>query len=382
MGIGLVLAAGASVGAWVFLEPPFNAFAQIQVATVPPWVLHPKIDTPEHRNEFMTYQKLQAAQIRGRRVLNAALVRPEIKSLEIVKQQPDPLLWLEDQIRTESKENDEVMTIAMTGMDPDACRSIVNGVREAYFEEVVKVERKGREDRLKELEKIVDEAEQALRKKKDQYNELADRMGSSDPGVLSIKQQNLMTTLIDKRRQMNMVQWEARKAEARLKALQEFQANLAQQPPMQPMTSEPMKEMEAATVSEAAITDAVNRDPQVKDFTAKLRGAEQHLARCKEHLYEGDPTLSKARKHLEEARAALDQRKKGGARGSHGSDQSANPASPGPGCPHAACSGASRHDQWPGHDPGAGQGRGCGSQPTAQGAGNRGGRPDQGIRGF
>ena len=32
-------------------------------------------------------------------VLNAALVRPEVKVLDLVKEQPDPLLWLEEQVR-------------------------------------------------------------------------------------------------------------------------------------------------------------------------------------------------------------------------------------------------------------------------------------------
>src|SRR6266581_1961722 len=77
--LGLLLAPAAAAGAWLLLSAKYTAFAQLHVASVAPWVLGKNIDTPEGRSEFTTFQKTQAARIKGRLVLSTALARDDVK---------------------------------------------------------------------------------------------------------------------------------------------------------------------------------------------------------------------------------------------------------------------------------------------------------------
>ncbi len=312
LGVGLVLAAVASVGAYVLLEPPYTAYAKVHVYTMPPWLLKKNpAGTPEHRNEFITFKGLQTAYMRGKPVLNRALTQPETKGLAILKEQPDPLLWLEEQIHVETQEISEIMTISMTTPDAESCKALVNAVREAYFDEVVKKDRKDRETRLTALKTITNKAETDLDSKRDQYNTLAKKPQTSDPTVISIQQLNLTAMLGAKRQQLATVDFDLQRADSRLKALQKLQtppAAGAAQP--EPMAQQPTTTPEATPqVNELALKDAMARDDRVKQLEKDLKNAKGYLERVQRFVPDGEPEVAKARRRFADARAALDERK-------------------------------------------------------------------------
>ena len=72
-------------------------------------------DTPEGRAEFLTYQRTQATQLRSRFVLNAALGRDEVKKLPVIRQQADPIAWLEEEVKVDYQEGSEFLTVSMSG---------------------------------------------------------------------------------------------------------------------------------------------------------------------------------------------------------------------------------------------------------------------------
>ena len=85
--LGILLAAGAAVGAWFLFPIRYTAYAQLRIAMTPPWLVVRNADTSEGRGEFLTYQRTQAAWIKNYFVLSAALQREDVKNLQMVREQ-------------------------------------------------------------------------------------------------------------------------------------------------------------------------------------------------------------------------------------------------------------------------------------------------------
>ncbi|HZT80587.1 MAG TPA: hypothetical protein VFA26_10205, partial [Gemmataceae bacterium] len=119
LGLGLLLAGGGAAAAWFLLAGSFTSFAVIRIASTPPWIVARNVDTPEGQREFLTYQRTQAMQIKSHLVLNAALKRDEVKRLAVVARQPDPIAWLEDELKVDFQEGSEFITVTMRGPEPD-----------------------------------------------------------------------------------------------------------------------------------------------------------------------------------------------------------------------------------------------------------------------
>src|SRR5208282_1616863 len=102
--LSLLLGSAAGVGAWFGLAAKFTAFAQLRIAAVTPYIVFHNANNPEGRNDFATYQRTQAAAVKNRYVLNAALKRDDVRPLSMVRQQAEPITWLEDELKVEMTE--------------------------------------------------------------------------------------------------------------------------------------------------------------------------------------------------------------------------------------------------------------------------------------
>src|SRR5262249_43361439 len=126
-----LLAAGLGAGlTWWLLPPPKqSARTLLSVNSNRPVVLFP---THEPTPEFATYQKTQVALIKSRLVLNAALRQPGAAELSVIRQQRDPVAWLESELQVDYTLGPEVLRIALTGDRPDELAVLVNAVTDAY----------------------------------------------------------------------------------------------------------------------------------------------------------------------------------------------------------------------------------------------------------
>src|SRR5262249_52950018 len=109
---GLLAAGLAAAAAWALIPPRYTAFALVHVASNQPWKVFP---TPESRNDFNTFVRTQAAQIKSRYVLQAALNSDDVKKLDLYSREPDPVVWLDEEIKVDCKEGSEIVTVSMTG---------------------------------------------------------------------------------------------------------------------------------------------------------------------------------------------------------------------------------------------------------------------------
>ena len=87
-------------------------------------------------------------------MLNAALQDKEVSKYRMVREQIDPIAWLQENLKVEFIAGSEVMEISLSGDDPHELAGIVNAVKKAYMEEVVNVDTKQRTDRHDQLKKI------------------------------------------------------------------------------------------------------------------------------------------------------------------------------------------------------------------------------------
>ena len=243
----------AGIGAWILLEMQHTAFAIVQVAAAPQKLAFATPDYLDAHNEFLSYQRTQAARIKSRYVIKAALKADDIKQLELVKREADPVAWLEDEIKVDFKEGSELINVSMSGTKSEQLVTLVNAVTQAYLLEVVNLERKKRQEQLDELEDVYRNAKKKLREKRDALLRLADRLGTSDSQALTQKQLVFLANYGEIKKQHIQVRYDLAKAEARLAA---FQARAKNAPP--------------PPLPQQLVDQAVAQDPQSKFFLERI----------------------------------------------------------------------------------------------------------------
>ncbi len=124
--------------AW-FLVPPakFKAQARLQVAAQPPKVLFRTVETGHEREDYRRYQNTQQTLVKSQLALNAALQDKEVSKYRMIREQVDPIAWLQENLKVEFIAASEVMEISLSGDNPHELAGIVNAVKKAYIDEVV-----------------------------------------------------------------------------------------------------------------------------------------------------------------------------------------------------------------------------------------------------
>ena len=146
---------------------------QVRVVRPAPGRLRPVVASPtrttRHRNrtEFATYVKTQAQLIKCEFVLSSALgdERYRIADLPTLKEQKDPIKYLDEKLVVGYSEGNEVVRITLEGDRPDDIAKIVNAVKDAYFREVVEKEMKAKKQLLDKVEKAKLELDGLMEKK-------------------------------------------------------------------------------------------------------------------------------------------------------------------------------------------------------------------------
>jgi capsular exopolysaccharide synthesis family protein len=260
--LGGTLAALAGVAAWFLLSPRFTAFAQLKIASTTPYLVFHNANNPDGRSDFSMYQRTQAAAIKNRYVLNAALKRDDVKQLAMVRAQPEPITWLEEELKVENPESSEIINVKLTGSEPDELVTLVNAVTQVYLQEVVNAERKHRSDRLAELDDIYNKAREKVRVKRDTMRKRADEAGGSDQSALTHKQLSLLTTYGEMKKQHAQVRFELLRAEGRLAA---YKART--------------EKLEDIPISEAALKAVLEADPTLLGYRKSLAQVEDTIDR-------------------------------------------------------------------------------------------------------
>ncbi|HET6576157.1 MAG TPA: hypothetical protein VFG68_21320 [Fimbriiglobus sp.] len=151
---GALLGSGLAYLAWTLLPAKYESYALLQVASAPSSIAE-QGDPTRNRTAFGVYVKTTARLIKSDFVLNAALndTRYRIGELPTLKEQDNPIKYLDEKLTVGYSDGSEVIQISLEGDRPADIAKIVNAVKDAYFREVVEKELKQKSQFLKEVEK-------------------------------------------------------------------------------------------------------------------------------------------------------------------------------------------------------------------------------------
>ena len=164
VGLGLIAATIAGVAAWLFLPPPkFTAEATLQVKARAPMLVFATAETQGGGDDYKRYQKTQITLLRSRLVLLKVLQKEEFSKFRTVREAPDPVQWLKDNLEVSFQNESEILVIALKGKYPAELAALVNAIRDAYMDDVVNVERQTRTSRYDQLKELNAKKVEALK---------------------------------------------------------------------------------------------------------------------------------------------------------------------------------------------------------------------------
>lgn len=287
--LGTVSAVIAGTAARLFVPTKYVARALMDVAANPPKII---FSTSENRTDpFHTFQRKQAALVKSRPLLAAALRNPKAAALPVVRQQLEPVEWLEGHLQADYSVAPEILRISLAGDKPQELITLVDAVAEAYLQEVVNKEHKRRLERLDQLKELYNTYDDGLRRKRQALRDLAESAGSGDAKTLALKHRFAIEQLALAEKELMDLQSQLRKLQVEVTDQQVREKALA-----------------AAAVPEGVLEEHVKKDKAVEQQTKRVSDLEDSVASLKRVTARGDsdPALKKLRADLDAAKELLE----------------------------------------------------------------------------
>jgi succinoglycan biosynthesis transport protein ExoP len=275
-----------AAAAWYLRPAKYTAYALLRVSESEPQPL-----IPDQRNMSVPteryFENTQIALIKSRPILLAALRRPGIAELTLIRSQDDPAVWLEENLKVTFLEKTDILRVSLDGTEPKDLAILVNAVKDAYMEEEVNAQRNKKLALLDDLEKVYLSSDEKIRNQRAALRDLAQRLKSSDVQALSIKQKAVFEEYASLRKELSLLQAQVRAAET---ALTVHKANGSQ--------------ASVPATPDALLEQAVDADVAVVHKKVELEQLDSKISQLASLTESGHPTrdrLEKERKRLEEA---------------------------------------------------------------------------------
>lgn len=298
--LGGTLATLAGIGVWNLLTPKATGFARVRVAFEVPNV---GFDGKSWGNgDFRTQLLTTAAELTSRGVINAALRRPEVKNLNAfdLANTEAAAQAIEEDVKTEVKENTELITVMYSHSDPTVATVVANAIKEAYVGDVDHSRRTAKAARVTLLEQTHGTAVDALKNKKTQLKAMIERdPGKLDPRIHTIKVMEAANALRDLRTQQNNIEFKYIEAVA---ALEAFDLR------MKAWKDRPADTTEVVEQS-ADVDELLERDPEAKQIRDRIKGLEELYDDFARKGGANRPTALTALKRIEDQKEQLAKRR-------------------------------------------------------------------------
>jgi capsular exopolysaccharide synthesis family protein len=224
--LSLILGALAAGAAWFLLTPKFTAFAQVRIASYVPKL------TPGKENEqsaFGVYIRSQAALIRSRPVVQAALRKDEVKRLALENIYPEPASYIEEELKVEFQEASEFLTLTLPNAESHIAVTVLKAIVASYLDYIEYTEKQGRIQAVTELQKVYDESNANLKTKKANLKRLAADLGTVDKDTLNRQRDEILSKIRELRSERHPLRQELLRSqgtlesqEAQLKAMEDY----------------------------------------------------------------------------------------------------------------------------------------------------------------
>jgi hypothetical protein len=266
-------------------------------AQQPAALLHiPQNSDKDSKPDYRTYRNTQAVFVTTRLAVNAALRRPGVADLGIVKAQADPVAWLQGGLRTDFPHDGEVLRITLPGVNPKEAAVLLNAVAESYLEEFALKESADHTRRVARLKELAARYEAELAEKRRRLKEVNNLLGGVALGEGDIQRKLAEAALEAGQKELLQVQSELRRARAELAAL-----------------TEAGKRPEEAAVPEDALEDQIDKDPAVQQLRGQVSQTEDQIEQTRAVVAisgEQSPRVVALQQKLQSARQALEARRK------------------------------------------------------------------------
>ena len=324
--LGILAAGPLAATAWFLLPVQYNAVEFVRIAQSQVTLVFETADS-SGRSDATAYKGYKATQkqlLLQPLSLSKALKDPEVAALPAVREQPDPISWLQEKLDVQFPDNSEMMNISLKLTDAVAAHKIAKSVVDVYMADVVEKERAERMLRVERLEKILVSAEDKARKKRGELSSLVDRLGTSDSNTLNLQQQALLSQFSFLRTELSKVQFDILRARSELVAKTGGQINpdgtVSNQPaPENPQPANATNSGDSTSTTEESeeITDpflleALEKDPAASQLAKEVEQLKTKISQTEKRY---DPKtaasyLTKYQTQLETAKQKLDDRTK------------------------------------------------------------------------
>jgi capsular exopolysaccharide synthesis family protein len=209
-GLGLIGAGIVAAAAWFLVPIKYRATGTIVISSNPAGPLDEGTGARDPAS-FLIFQKSQAAQVKSRWVLTAALRNPKVADLPLVKEQSDSIEWLQLNLVTDFTRSAEWMGLSLSGEKPEELVLLLNAILDAYNDEVIQSDNNARLDRIQRLKDLSTKYEERLRSARRTYKELAEATGVINQVSVALKQQFAMDALQAQKNELLATQSQIRK---------------------------------------------------------------------------------------------------------------------------------------------------------------------------
>ena len=283
--LGLVAATALAVPIWLFMPRGFEAVAWLRVNN----------DTSffggggRAGGDYDMYRKTQLQLIKSPFVLTSALRRPGIAELKTLQdEKEDKMGWLERHIQVSAPMESQVIQLRLRGEDAGEVTQIVNAVAQAYLNDVVNKEKGERLERRDAIQRQYKQNMTEVRRRRDEYNNLAKMLGASDSVEVATQRSLLLDHLSTLRAQATSMQRDLAGIDAELAVIDaKARGEIS----------------EAEAVPDEMLDAMLARDPMIAELRNRLASLDEAMTFQAERSARGanDPAV----KRLESQRASL-----------------------------------------------------------------------------
>lgn len=281
--LGLLLATLSGIALW-FLVPLAKPMVYVRLKIIEKqggnWLDHP--DPPLQRQTLATL-------IKDTLTLTAALRRPEVAQLSVIKEQVDPEEWLQKELRVDFPAGPEILQISMYGDRSHELKIIVNAVREVYLQQYVDDTQKERQERLKRLQEYDERTKADIELLRNKLRTKAESGKEIDKETIVLKQKLSIELLEQTRKEIIRTQGELRQLRTEFKIKTEDNA-------------------QTIDGSSKAFNDLLDQHPQLETLQKRRVEIQDLLTKTKQ-VAPGNEKVARYQQELDENQKQIDLKK-------------------------------------------------------------------------
>jgi capsular exopolysaccharide synthesis family protein len=303
--LGLVLALTTATLIWFLFPAKYTASALIQISANERRVLTDRADPGNNGMDVAMFHRTQAALIKSHRIVSVAVTSKSpvdrfvvkkgqtlLESLDMLKQQDDPMHWLERNLKSGFLEGTDLLQLSLSGYEQQTRQlaDTVNAVTDAYLTETTNAEHRAMVSKLDDLQRALTDHETKQRKQKDNLLALIQTLGTSDSQTLNHRQRLQLEKYAAFERELHGLQVKQQSVESKLQGQKDTESQLSRW---------------NAPVPEHLVTEAVENSPAIQKQQGEIQAAVQMLTYLD---IMGAPagTRAAAERNLDAAKTTLD----------------------------------------------------------------------------